>query len=152
MGSVLPLNFTLQEAKIFSEAGCIEEWVHLFLKTSGNNISFSDGLKLQKRYWRGPIQLPLDMLQRCCGPEEGMTYHNPLEDWELRVGKLSGLLQEGWQYPPLIAQHTEGKLIINDGNGRHEALKRLQHTSCWVILWDSDNLNNLNRLNTEISS
>lgn len=52
---MLPLNFTLDEEEKFSEAGCIEESVHLFLKTSGNNSSFSDGLKLQKRYWRGPI-------------------------------------------------------------------------------------------------
>lgn len=142
---VLPLAFTLEGANQFSEAGCIEEWVHLFLKTVGNNISFSEGLKLQKRYWRGPIQLPLAKLQRCCGPEEGMTYHNPLEEWEIRVGKLYGLLQEGWQYPPLIAQHIEGKLIINDGNGRHEALRRLNYTSCWAVVWGSDDDSNLNK-------
>lgn len=142
---VLPLTFTLEEAKVFSEAGCIEEWVHLFLKTSGNNVPFSDGLKLQKRYWRGPIEVPLDQLQRCCGPEEGMAYHNPLADWESRVGKLNGLLQEGWKYPPLIAQHTKGQLIINDGNGRHEALKRLQRTVCWVLLWDSEDPTHLNK-------
>ncbi|MHA6533346.1 hypothetical protein [Paenibacillus sp. BAC0078] len=141
----MSMKFTLEEAIQFSKIGCTEEWVHLFLRTSGNNIPFSDGLKLQKRYWLGPVQLPIYELQRCCGPEEDMEYHNPLADWELRVGILSDLLQKGWEYPPLIAQHREGKLIVSDGNGRHEALKRLNHHKCWVILWDSDNQSNLSR-------
>ena len=140
---MLPLKFTTEEAILFSKNGCIEEWVHIFLKTKGNNIPFSDGLKLQKRYWLGPVQLPLNELRRCCSPEEDMEYHNPIDSWELRVGKLSDLLRKGWEYPPLIVQHHEGKLIVRDGNGRHEALKRLDHKNCWVILWDSDNPNGL---------
>lgn len=45
--AMLSMKFTLEEAVQFSQIGCIEEWVHLFLRTSGNNIPFSDGLKLQ---------------------------------------------------------------------------------------------------------
>lgn len=144
---MLPMKFTVEEALLFSENGCIEEWVHIFLKTAGNNPPFSEGLKLQRRYWLGPVLLPIHELQRCCGPEEHMKFHNPADSWEKRVGRLAELIRKGWEYPPLIAQHLEGKLIINDGNGRHEALRRLHHDICWVILWDSDNPGNLSRWN-----
>ncbi|WP_238322709.1 ParB N-terminal domain-containing protein [Gorillibacterium massiliense] len=139
------MKFTAEEAIQFSKYGCIEEWVHIFLKTIGNNSSFSDGLKLQKRYWLGPIQLSVSELQRCCGPEEHMEYHNPLDDWEKHIETFCDLIQKGWEYPPLIVQHLEGKLIIRDGNHRHEALRRLHYQNCWVILWDSDNPSNLSR-------
>jgi hypothetical protein len=142
---MLPLTFTTEEAIQFAKEGCIEEWVHLFLKTRGNNIPLSDGLKLQKRYWLGPVQVPLHELNRCCGPEEGMQYHNPSDSWEWRVGKLAELLQKGWEYPPLIVQHHEGRWIVSDGNGRHEALNRLHNSNCWAVLWDSDSPNNLIR-------
>lgn len=135
---MLPMKFTAEEALLFSEHGCIEEWIHLFLKTYGRNPAFSEGLKLQKRYWLGPLLVPLHKLQRCCGPEADMQYYNAPEPWEKRVGGLFELLQGGWEYPPLIVQHVEGEWIVTDGNGRHEAMKRLQQEQCWAILWDSD--------------
>ncbi|MBM7564214.1 ParB N-terminal domain-containing protein [Paenibacillus sacheonensis] len=134
----LPLNFTREEAEAFAREGCLEEWVHLFLKTTGNNIPFSEGLKLGKRYWEGPVLLPLQDLDRCCGPEPEMEYVNPAESWEARVDSLMSLLQEGWAYPPLIVQAVDGRLSVRDGNHRHEALRRLGEAACWVILWGSE--------------
>ncbi|NBD26908.1 ParB N-terminal domain-containing protein [Paenibacillus glycinis] len=134
----LPLAFTAEEALAFAKADCLEEWVHLFLRTAGNNAPFSEGLKLQKRFWAGPVLVPLAELERCCGPEPEMEYYNPPESWEARVESLMAALRGGWSCAPLIAQVADGKLSIRDGNHRHEALRRLGVSSCWTIVWGSE--------------
>ncbi|MBO7744576.1 ParB N-terminal domain-containing protein [Paenibacillus sp. MWE-103] len=134
----LPMTFTPQEAAAYAAEGCLEEWVHLFLKTAGGNLPFSDGLKLQKRYWAGPVLLPLGELERCCGPEPEMEFRSPPDSWDAHVAELEALLREGWAYPPLIAQAADGKLSIRDGNHRHEALRRTGASSCWTIVWGSE--------------
>ncbi|MCL6603732.1 MAG: hypothetical protein K6T94_12715 [Paenibacillus sp.] len=135
----IQMKFNVDEAIQFAKQGCLEEWVHLFLKTIGDNAGLSEGLKIQKRYWAGPLLMPLDRLRRCCGPEENMEYYNPSESWEPHIISFCQLLQEGWDYAPLIVQHHEAELIITDGNHRHEAMRRLNYKEYWVILWDSDN-------------
>lgn len=42
-------KFNIEEAVEFSKEGCLEEWVHIFLKTVGRNQALSEGLKLEKR-------------------------------------------------------------------------------------------------------
>lgn len=119
---MIKLKFDLEEAQAFAQVDCIEEWVHIFLKTVGENRGLSDGLKLQKRYWLGPTFLPLDELNRCCGPEPEMEYYNNPEDWEKHINRFTALLLDGWEYPPLIAEHKEGILTVRDGNHRLESI------------------------------
>ncbi|MFZ5824527.1 MAG: chromosome partitioning protein ParB, partial [Bacillota bacterium] len=57
-----------------AQEGRLEEWVHTFLESIGGNVPMSDGLRLQPRFWVGPVVIPLDRLAR------------------------------GWAPPPLIAQ------------------------------------------------
>ena len=45
--------------------------------------------------------------------------------------------------PPLIVNHSNGYLEVNDGNHRIEALRRQGASKIWVVLWDSDDPNNL---------
>ncbi|SEN96133.1 hypothetical protein [Paenibacillus sp. OV219] len=142
---MLPLSFTTEEAIEFAEHGCIEEWVHLFLKTAGGNEPFSEGLKLQPRYWTGPVRLPLQELIRCCGPEAEMEYCVSQGSWDMHVAELMELYRKGWSYPPLIVQLVDGHLSIRDGNHRHEAMQRLDFADCWVILWDSESKENLDQ-------
>ena len=139
------LTFSVEEAKKFNDEGRIEEWVHLFLNSIGNNVPFSEGLKLQKRYWLGPVLIDLDKVNRCCGPEEDIKFFEPLENWERRVSNLQELIKEGWDIPPLIVNHYDGYLEVNDGNHRYEALKREGIDKFWIILWDSDNPDNLKK-------
>lgn len=147
MGS---MKFNVKEAIEYSSKGKIEEWVHFFLNSVGNNIPFSEGLKLQKRYWLGPILYDLNKVSRCCGPEEDIKYHEPIENWENRVKKMEELIKKGWQMPPLIVNHDKGQLEINDGNHRHEALKRAGIKKFWIIFWDSDHADNLKKFKEEI--
>ncbi|QHW33720.1 ParB N-terminal domain-containing protein [Paenibacillus rhizovicinus] len=135
----LPLTFTVEEAMVFAKQDCLEEWVHLFLKTIGGNVPFSEGLKRERRNWAGPLLLPLHELERCCGPEPEMEFYTPAESWDAHVGELITSLREGWSSPPLIVQVIEeGRLSIRDGNHRHKALRRLGEPAAWVILWNTD--------------
>lgn len=90
--------------------------------------------------------MPIDALNRCCGPEEGMEYHNDLTNWERRIKHLCTLFEDGWDYPPLIAEYKSGSLMVRDGNHRHETMKRLGMFECWVIIWENDNPKNLTNL------
>lgn len=139
------LTFSVEEAKNFSEQGRMEEWVHIFLKTVGENKEFSNGLKLERRYWLGPILISLNEINRCCGPEGNMEYQVPNTEWENQIKKFCEMLEKGWECPPLIVQHQSGKLIINDGNHRYEAMKRLGFKECWVILWDTKTPEHINK-------
>ena len=139
------LLFNVEEAIAFSKEGKIEEWVHLFLNSVGDNPPFSEGLKLMKRYWLGPILMDLDKLNRCCGPEEDIKYVEPVENWERHVTKMQEAIKNGWDMPPLIINHYDGYLEVSDGNHRHEALKREGIKKFWVILWDSDDSDNLKK-------
>lgn len=62
-------KFNIEEAIQFSKEGCLEEWIHIFLRTFGGNLALSEGLKLEKRNWTGPALVPINQLIRCCGPE-----------------------------------------------------------------------------------
>lgn len=135
---MLPLRFTVEEAISFSKHGCIEEWVHTFLKTTGDNVPFSEGLKLQRRYWAGPVLIPLNQLKRCCGPEEDMEFRVSADHWDKKIASFRDLIRNGWEYAPLIVQIAQDRLIVSDGNHRYEALRTLNHEDCWVILWGSD--------------
>ena len=61
---------TLTTARAFAAEGRLEEWIHAYLLTDGHNKPFSDGLKLDKRFYIGPLEMPLALFTRCCGPED----------------------------------------------------------------------------------
>lgn len=119
------------------EAENIEKWVHEFLTTVGNNVSFSDGLKLEKRTFKGPIKMPLSAFKRCCGPESDMPFYEARENFERRVCGMMDHMKKGWSMPPLILKHDEDGYELSDGNHRYEALKRSGIKAYWVILWET---------------
>ncbi|MFZ5814582.1 MAG: chromosome partitioning protein ParB [Bacillota bacterium] len=122
--------------------GRLEEWIHRFLETDGNNLPMSDGLRLQRRYWIGPVVLPLARIQRCCGPEPTMEYVVDKDGWEQRVHGMIEGLRRGWAPPPFIAQfYEDGTFSLRDGNHRHEALRRAGREGYWCVIWcDSEAL------------
>ncbi len=58
------------------------------MTTVGNNQGLSDGLKLQKRFWIGPVLVNVNELHRSRGPESDMEYVEPIENWEHRINRL----------------------------------------------------------------
>lgn len=134
-------NRTLSSAQAFAKAGKLEEWIHLYLLSDGNNVPFSEGLKIEPRFYLGPVILPLSLFRRCCGPEEDMKWRVHPQHFEEKVNRLMQAIQSDPDMPPLIICyrfHEETGLPefeLNDGNGRFEAYKRLGITHAPVIFW-----------------
>ena len=133
--SILTYQCTLSSAKAYAAAGRLEEWVHAYLLSDGNNKEFSDGLKLFDRYFIGPVRMPLNLFTRCYGPEEGMRFRAHPQWFEERVGRLMEVIRQEEDMPPLIVHYVEGGFELNDGNKRHEAYKRLGIPEREVIVW-----------------
>src|SRR5712671_868243 len=126
---------TIEEVTEYAHNGQLEDWIDAFLRAEGNNIPLADGLKNQKRYWIGPLQLPLKRLVRCCGPEEEMEYRVSLEDWNTKVGSLIEYIQSGGELPPFIVQYRQGIFSLQDGSHRYGAYEKLSRETYWTLIW-----------------
>lgn len=131
----LEYSSTLTSAIGYARNGKLEEWIHTYLKSDGHNPEFSDGLKLFDRYFLGPVKMPLALFERCCGPEEGMKWQIPEENFNWKVSQLMEVIEKGTDLPPLIVCYVDGGFELNDGNHRHEAYKRLGIEEYFVIVW-----------------
>lgn len=137
-------DFSVHGARRCAECGRLEEWVHAYL-TGGAwaNLPFSDGLKLKKRYWVGPVRVRLADLDRKCGPEEGMEFWEPPEVWERRVAELCASIEDVMAVPPLIVESANGTLrnpdgtffMVADGSHRLEAFRRMACEHAHVLIW-----------------
>jgi hypothetical protein len=147
MEQLLPerLQYTATEARIVADRGQIEDWIHLYLNSAGHNPKLSEGLKLRHRHWVGPILVDVDRLQRCHGPENepDMEYYSSLDNWERKVSRYEQMFRSGWDAPPPIVVHHQGRLSVRDGNRRTAALKRAGIRAYWVIIWDDDSVENI---------
>ena len=127
---------TASSAIEFSNANKLEEWIHLFLCGEGDNKPFSDGLKLEPRRYTAPAMISLDTFKRDCGWEEGMRWQIGKEAFDDRVNGIIRRYENGEKdMPPLIVYHDGDTYELNDGNHRHEALKKLNIEKYWVIFW-----------------
>lgn len=132
---------TLTNAQQAASQGQLEQWIHTYLLTDGDNKALSDGLKLFDRIFHGPLSFPLGLLHRNTGPEPNMQYKIHPEWFELHVSQLMEAIQAGEDLPPLIVRYyipedkELGRFELNDGNHRLEAFKRLGMERYHVILW-----------------
>ena len=135
---------TLSSVREWAQHGALEDWVHTYLLSDGHNKPFSDGLKLVDRIFLGPIEMPLNLFRRCCGPETEMRWRIPENAWEPHVAELMAAIQSDPDMPPLIVHYmipegkTEGEFELNDGNTRHAAYARLGIEKAHVIIWITD--------------
>lgn len=132
---ILDYKCALSSAKEYSAAGKLEEWVHTYLLSDGNNKEFSDGLRLFDRFFIGPVKMPLKLFTRCCGPEENMKYRVNGEWFEYHVNELAEVIKKEKDMPPLIVHYVDGGFELNDGNHRYEAYSRLGIEEYYVIVW-----------------
>ena len=133
------MKFNLASAKAAAEKGQLQDWALDYI-SSGDwaNMPLFGGLQLVKRYWVGPVALPLADMKRVAGPEPDMPYPQDRQDWERRVTVITSTLSDINDLPPLILEINEGIIRLADGSHRHEALRRLGHTTCWCIIWYND--------------
>jgi len=128
--------FDVHTALRYAREGRLEDWVHAYL-TAGPwaNPEFSDGLKRQRRWWNGPLEVPLDALARAVGPEPEMEYVVERGPWAERTSRMAGSFTDPMAIPPLIVEYRAGILSVRDGNNRHEAMRVRGWPTCWVVIW-----------------
>jgi hypothetical protein len=125
-------------AQRWAEEGKIEEWIHRYLlsgRGGKSNPEFSEGLKREKRWWNGPVELSLNNLSPAVGTESGMEFVVDKDYWNARTSKLAESFSNPESLPPLIAEYRAGELSVRDGNTRYGAMRLLGWTTCWVIIW-----------------
>lgn len=102
---------------------------------SNANPALADGLRLRRRWYLGPLLLPLADIPRSSGPEDGMPYPEAPEVWNQRVDVMVAAIRAGWQPPPLL---VEVGSHLMDGNHRHAALLRAGIDRYAAVLMFSD--------------
>jgi hypothetical protein len=125
-------------AEKWAQKGKVEEWVHKYLlsgRGGKSNPQFSEGLKREKRWWNGPVELSLSDLSPVVGTEPGMEFVVDKDYWYALTSKLAKSFSNSGSLPPLIAEYRAGELSVRDGNTRYGAMKLLGWTTCWVIIW-----------------
>ena len=131
------LEFDTLSALKWAQAGHVEAWVHKYLLCGlggQTNPQFSEGLKREKRWWNGPVELNLNDLSPAVGPEPGMEYVVDREHWAALTGRMAKSFSAPQSIPPLIAEYRAGELSVRDGNTRYGAMWLLGWTTCWVII------------------
>ena len=93
------------------------------------------GLRMQRRWWIGPIALPVDSLIRLCGPEPEMQYRQSAEAWDAQISAI--MTADPERLPPLILEYRghDVALSMHDGSHRHEALRRRGKSHVWSLIW-----------------
>ncbi len=129
-------QFAVPVAKQAADDGELEGWIHTYLTTGyWANEALSDGLKLQQRWWHGPLELPLSEVTRCCGPEPHMKFRWDPDMWAERTAQLAHSMTDLLAIPPLIAEYCRGALNLRDGNTRYAVMERKGWPTCWVLIW-----------------
>ena len=122
----------------WASAGKTEAWVHKYLlsgRGGRTNPEFSEGLKREKRWWNGPLELNLTDLSPAVGTDPGLEYVVDKEYWSARTSTMAKSFSTPLSLPPLIVEYRDGQLSVRDGNTRYGAMRLLEWTTCWVIIW-----------------
>jgi ParB-like nuclease domain len=133
-------DFSLASARAAAAEDRTAIWVGDFLASRGSdNAVLAAALAQKRHWWVGPIEVPLDKLERLAGPEDDDVLV-PIDerDWEDDVDGMAASLEEGWEPPPLLAEYQDGRLLLQDGNHRFEALKRAGASTAWVLVFFDD--------------
>jgi hypothetical protein len=132
-------EFTLETARAAAAAGRTALWVGDFLASRGSgNAILAAALAQDEHWWVGPIRVALDDLVRLAGPEEDALVEIAPKRWNHDVDAMNESLDDGWDPPPLLAEHQDGRLLLQDGNHRYEALERAGEREAWVLIFFDD--------------
>jgi hypothetical protein len=132
-------DFSLASARAAAAADRTAAWVGEFLASRGSdNEVLAAAFAQERHWWMGPIEVRLDELERLAGPEADALVPIAPDEWEGDVGDMEESLDEGWEPPPLLAEYQAGRLLLQDGNHRYEALSRANADTAWVLVFFAD--------------
>jgi hypothetical protein len=134
-------DFTTESAREAAARDELDGWVSRFLASPGSdNPVLGEMLSDPPRSWLGPVEIPLDQLNRLAGPP-GHPVLEEVDDHEWRddVDDLADVIEDGHEPAPVVASYRDGDLVLEDGNHRVEALRRAGEERAWtVIAFDDD--------------
>ena len=133
------MKFDLASARAAAERDETALWVGDFLASAGSdNAPLAAALAQRRHWWVGPIEVELRDLERLAGPEPDALVHAAPREWEDEVDEMHDRVDDGWEPPPLLAEHQDGRLLLQDGNHRYEALERAGRPRAWVLVYFDD--------------
>lgn len=131
-------EFTLATARAAAAEDRLGEWVREFLASPGSDNA-ELGEILDGTCWAGPVLVPLDELHRMAGPPGHPVLQPVAEDeWRDDVADLADDVEAGDEVAPVVAVHEDGRMKLEDGNHRVEALRRAGEAKAWTVVGFSD--------------
>lgn len=129
-------DHSLESARTAAERDELRSWVASFLASPGSdNPELARQLTATHRWWLGPVQVPLDELHRLAGPAGAPVLEVVEEDaWRDDVDGLAGSIEGGHEPAPVVASFRDGRLVLEDGNHRVEALRRAGVDEAWTVV------------------
>jgi len=126
---------SLTMAKAYDEAGEIEAWLQLFLRNDGNNVALADGLLLEKRYYLGIREVPIELLDDIKkGTPEYLYDEDSIAYFWWIVERMEADYGE-WDVPPLIVEYRDERFWVNDGRHRLEMYRRMKAETVTAVFW-----------------
>jgi hypothetical protein len=129
-------QFSVESAREAAGQDRLRDWVAQFLASPGSdNEVLAELLPSEFAWWAGPIELPLDELNRLAGPP-GDPVLCPVDDeyWDERVDAMDELAERGWDPPPVIVSYRNGEFVLEDGNHRAEGVRRAGRRVVWAVV------------------
>lgn len=128
-------RFSLASAFAAARDDRLAVWIGEFLASRGSdNEILAASLARRRHWWLGPVRLPTADLVRLAGPEDEALCSIDEDEWEEDVDAMEESLEEGWEPPPLLVEYQDGKLLLQDGNHRFEALVRAGEKDAWTLV------------------
>jgi len=133
------VTFDLPGARRAAASDETARWVGDFLASKGSdNAILAAALAQCRHWWLGPIELPIADLVRLAGPEDDALVPIDDREWEADVQSMEESVAAGWEPPPLLAEYQNGRILLQDGNHRYEALAREGAELAWVLVYFDD--------------
>jgi hypothetical protein len=127
---------TSETARAAAQRDRLGDWVAEFLTSPGSdNAPLAHELSERLGWWVGPVEVPIDDLNRLAGPPGAPALREVDDDeWREDVDDLSRRIEAGHEPPPVIASYRDGRLVLEDGNHRVEALRRAGASCAWAVI------------------
>jgi hypothetical protein len=129
-------EFSVSSARRAAAGGELDDWVARFLASPGSdNAELAALLDERLGWWTGPLQLPIDRLNRLAGPPGDPVLEEVDDDyWRDDVGEMGEKVERGWEPPPVIVAFRDGELVLEDGNHRVEGLRQGGEDTAWALV------------------
>lgn len=128
--------FTVETARRAAARHELDAWMARFLASPGSdNAPLGQLLAERSLLWIGPVELPIDQLNRLAGPaDHPVLVPVDEEEWRDDVADLEERVAEGWEPPPVVVTYEDGQLKLEDGNHRVEGMRRAGQELAWAVV------------------